>query len=301
MYKLRIVKLSAQRDMKTLVKYLLSLPGLDTGKISAGLKVPPLLVLSTDYEQEASQMLATLEKYGAVCEIENTEAVHQHHHEHEHAQVATSKKDSGGSKLFLVLIAFVLLFVSVISYFFGYNKYEINVGQIQIEAESFITDPTGWVGNTISDPAGLFNRIIVEDSVEQRNREEAMSAQLSKDLKKALVKNPYNDSVWKVLYEKLEREGDSTGAKSAKESHAKAVKAQQVLLNLARGLGDDVRVEIRDNAVYYRVNKRLTDSEFYAEAVKLKRSLNSRFPGKDLILENYASEDNVQSVTMKAE
>jgi hypothetical protein len=287
--------------MKTLVKYLLSLPGLDTGKISAGLKVPPLLVLSTDYEQEASQMLATLEKYGAVCEIENTEAVHQHHHEHEHAQVATSKKDSGGSKLFLVLIAFVLLFVSVISYFFGYNKYEINVGQIQIEAESFITDPTGWVGNTISDPAGLFNRIIVEDSVEQRNREEAMSAQLSKDLKKALVKNPYNDSVWKVLYEKLEREGDSTGAKSAKESHAKAVKAQQVLLNLARGLGDDVRVEIRDNAVYYRVNKRLTDSEFYAEAVKLKRSLNSRFPGKDLILENYASEDNVQSVTMKAE
>ena len=301
MYKLRIVKLSAQRDMKTLVKYLLSLPGLDTGKISAGLKVPPLLVLSTDYEQEATQMLNTLEKYGAVCEIENTEAVHQHKHDHEHAQVATSKKDSGGSKLFLILIAFVLLFISVMSYFFGYNKYEINIGQIQIEAENFITNPTSWIGNTVSDPAGLFNRIIVEDSIEQKNREEAISAQLSKDLKKALVKNPYNDSVWKVLYEKLEKEGDSTGAKSARESHAKAIKAQQVLLNLARGLGDDVRVEIRDNSVYYRINKQLTDSEFYAEAVKLKRSLSSRFPGKDLILENYASEDNVQSVTMKAE
>ena len=301
MYKLRIIKLSAQRDMKTLVKFLLSLPGMDSAKISAGLKVPPLLVLSTEYEQEATKMLDTLEKYGAVCELENTEEVHKHKHEHEHAQTATSKKNSGSSKLFLILIMFVLLFVFVISYFFSYNKYEINIGQIQLEAENFITNPTGWIGSTINDPAGLLNRVIVEDSTVQRDKDEAMSAQMNRDLKKALVKNPYNDSVWKILYEKLEREGDSAGAKSARESHARAVKAQQVLLNLARGLGDEVRVEIKDNAVHYYINKELTDSEFYAEAVKLKKNLNSRFPGKDLILDNYASKNKTQSVIMKAE
>jgi len=300
-YKLRIIKLSAQRDMKTLVKFLLSLPGMDSAKISAGLKVPPLLVLSTEYEQEATKMLDTLEKYGAVCELENTEEVHKHKHEHEHAQTATSKKNSGSSKLFLILIMFVLLFVFVISYFFSYNKYEINIGQIQLEAENFITNPTGWIGSTINDPAGLLNRVIVEDSTVQRDKDEAMSAQMNRDLKKALVKNPYNDSVWKILYEKLEREGDSAGAKSARESHARAVKAQQVLLNLARGLGDEVRVEIKDNAVHYYINKELTDSEFYAEAVKLKKNLNSRFPGKDLILDNYASKNKTQSVIMKAE
>jgi len=298
---LRIIKLSAQRDMKTLVKFLLSLPGMDSAKISAGLKVPPLLVLSTEYEQEATKMLDTLEKYGAVCELENTEEVHKHKHEHEHAQTATSKKNSGSSKLFLILIMFVLLFVFVISYFFSYNKYEINIGQIQLEAENFITNPTGWIGSTINDPAGLLNRVIVEDSTVQRDKDEAMSAQMNRDLKKALVKNPYNDSVWKILYEKLEREGDSAGAKSARESHARAVKAQQVLLNLARGLGDEVRVEIKDNAVHYYINKELTDSEFYAEAVKLKKNLNSRFPGKDLILDNYASKNKTQSVIMKAE
>ena len=298
---MRIIKLSAQRDMKTLVKFLLSLPGMDSAKISAGLKVPPLLVLSTEYEQEATKMLDTLEKYGAVCELENTEEVHKHKHEHEHAQTATSKKNSGSSKLFLILIMFVLLFVFVISYFFSYNKYEINIGQIQLEAENFITNPTGWIGSTINDPAGLLNRVIVEDSTVQRDKDEAMSAQMNRDLKKALVKNPYNDSVWKILYEKLEREGDSAGAKSARESHARAVKAQQVLLNLARGLGDEVRVEIKDNAVHYYINKELTDSEFYAEAVKLKKNLNSRFPGKDLILDNYASKNKTQSVIMKAE
>jgi len=299
-YKLRIIKLSAQRDMKTLVKYLLALPGLDTGKISAGLKVPPLLVLSTEYEHEATKMLDTLEKYGAVCEIENTEAVHQHRHDSEEMQVAYSKKNSISSKLFLALIVFVVLFVSLISYFFGYNKYEIRIAQIQIEAEDFITNPAGWIGNTVSDPAGLFHRIIVEDSSVQKDRDEATSAQLSRDLKKALVKNPYNDSVWKVLYEKLEREGDSVGAKSAKESHGRAVKAQQVLLNMARGLGDDVRVQIHGNVVHYSISKKLTDSEFYEEAVKLKKNLNSRFPGKDLLLENHAG-DKIQTVTMKAE
>jgi len=287
--------------MKTLVKFLLSLPELDTVKISSGLKVPPLLVLTTEFEQEATKMLDTLEKYGAVCEIENTEAVHKHKHGAEHVQVATSKKGRGGSKLFLILIMFVLLFIFVMSYFFSYNKYEINIGQIQLEAEHFITNPTGWIGNTVSDPAGLFNRIVVEDSLVQKDKEEALSSQMSKDLKKALVKNPYNDSAWKALYEKLEREGDSAGAKSARESHAKAIKAQQVLLNLARGLGDDVSVEIKENAVRYRISKELTDSEFYEEAVKLKRHLNSRFPGKDLILENYDSKDKVQSVTLKAE
>jgi len=245
-------------------------------------------------------MLDTLEKYGAVCDLENTEAVHKHRHDSEQMHVVTSKKGPDSSKLFLIIIFFVVLFISVLSYFFGYNKYEIRIAQIQIEAEDFITNPAGWIGNTISDPAGLFNRIIVEDSTVQKDKDEALNAQHSRDLKKALVKNPYNDSAWKVLYEKLEREGDSAGAKSARESHARAVKAQQVLLSLARGLGDDVRVQIHGNVVHYSISKELTDSEFYEEAVRLKRNLNSRFPGKDLLLENSAG-DNIQTVTMKAE
>jgi len=161
-----------------------------------------------------------------------------------------------------------------------------------------MANPAGWVGNTVNDPTGLLNRIVVEDSSVLKSKEEALSSQINKELRKALVKNPYNDSAWKALYEKLEKEGDSTGAKSAKESHARAVKAKQVLLNLASGLGKDVQVEIKDNAVHYTINKGLTDSEFYEEAVKLKKKLNSRFPGKDLVFENTASN---QSVTMKAE
>jgi hypothetical protein len=300
-FKLRIMKLSAQRDMKTLVKYLLSLPGLDSTRISAGLKVPPLLVLSTEYEQEATKMLDTLEKYGAVCEIENTEAVHPHKHDSGPVHVPTSKKNTAGSKWFFVLVAAVILFVFIISYFFSYNKYEIRIGQIQLEAENFITNPTGWIGNTISDPAGLLNRVIVEDSSVQKDKAETMNSKINRDLRKALIKNPYNDSAWKALYEKLEKEGDTAGAKSAKESYSRAVKAQQILLNLARELGDDVHVEIKDNAIHYHINIELTDSEFYAEAVKLRKKLNSRFPGKNLTLENYVSESKVQSVTLEAE
>jgi len=302
-FKLRITKLSAQRDMKTLVKYLLSLPGLDSGKISAGLKLPPLLVLSTEHEQEANEMMDTLEKYGAVCEIENTEAVlHKHKHD-EHAQVVVSKRNPISNKLFLILIMAVILFVFIVSYFFSYNKYEIHFVQIQLEAENFITNPTGWVGANIADPAGLFNRIIIEDSSSVRERNEESRSEINMNLKKVLAKNPYNDSAWQALYENLEKEGDSAAAKAAKESYERAVKAQLVLRNLAKGLGlgNDVRVEIHGNIVYYRINKELTDGEFYEEAVKLRKNLNSRFPGKDLLLENYSSKDKVQSVTMKAE
>jgi hypothetical protein len=301
-FKVRIVKLSAQRDMKTLVKYLLSLPWLDSGKISAGLKIPPLLALSTEHEQEAMSMMDTLEKYGAICEIENTDAVAiQQKHDSGHLHTVASKKGVGDKKWFFIMIAAVLLFVSTVSYFFGYSKYNIQVGQIQLEAENFINNPANWIGNNINDPAGLLNRIIVEDSSAKKGEAEVANSQINRDLKKALVKNPYNDSVWKVLYEKLEKEGDTAGAKAARQSHDRAVRAQQVLSSLARGLGNDVHVEIRESAVYYRIDKELTDSEFYAEAIKLKKNLNSRFPGKDLILENYASESKVQSVTLKAE
>jgi len=299
-FKVKIVKLSAQRDMKTLVKYLLSLPGLDSSKISAGLKVPPLHVLSTEHEQEATQMRETLEKYGAICEMENTEAVQHQKHVSEQVQVVPAKKSFfGENKWFLILVVAVLLFVSVISYFFGYSKYDIRVAQIQVEAGNFMANPTGWIGRTISDPAGLIDRIVVKDSTGKEDNGEALNSQINRDLKKALIKNPYNDSAWKALYEKLEKEGDAAGAKAARESYERAVRAQHVLSNLARGLGE-VHVEIRENAVYYSINKELTDSEFYAEAVKLKKSLNSRFPGKDLILENHASK-TAQSVTMKAE
>jgi len=287
--------------MKTLVKYLLSLPGLDSGKISAGLKIPPLLVLSTEYEQEATNMMDILEKYGAVCEIENTEAVSRQKSSSGHLQTVGSRKGIGDKKWPFIIAAAAVLFVSVISYFFGYNKYQIRAGQIQIEAENFVANPAGWISDNVSDPAGLFHRIIVEDSSAQKDKDEALSNKINRDLKKALVKNPYNDSIWKILYEKLEKDGDSAGARAARESHDRAIKTQQVLTNLARGLGDDVHVEIRDNAVHYSISKELTDAEFYEEAVKLKKNLNSRFPGKDLILENYVSKDKVQSVTMKAE
>jgi len=298
-FKVRIIKLSAQRDMKTLVKYLLSLPGLDSGRISAGLKVPPLLVLSTDYEHEAMTMMDTLEKYGAVCEIENTEATAAKLKQGPgHLQTVALKRGLlGDKKWVLMIIAAVILLLFVASYFFGYKKYEIRVAQFHVEADNFMANPANWIENTVSDPAGLLNRIVVEDSSVQKNKDEALSAQINRDLKKTLIKNPYNDSAWKTLYEKLEKEGDSAGAKAAKESYEKSVKAKQVLANLAKGLGE-VHVEIRENAVHYSIDKELTDSEFYAEAVKLKKNLNARFPGKDLVLENHASK---QSVTMKAE
>jgi hypothetical protein len=285
--------------MKTLVKYLLSLPGLDPGRVSAGLKIPPLLVLTTEKEHEAMEMEDILEKYGAVCEIENTEAI-QHKHGSEHVQIVASKRGIGDKKLVFALVIAVLLFIFFISYFFGYNKYEIRVSQIQLEAEDFINNPTNWVGNNITDPASLLNRIIVEDSSIKKEKNEALNSKINKDLKKALVKNPYNDNAWKALYEILEKEGDTAAARAAKESHQKAVKAQQVLSNLARAYGNDVRVEIKESAIHYHVNKKLADNEFYEEAVRLRKSLNARFPGKDLIIENSASSGNVQNVIMRA-
>lgn len=300
MFKVRIVKLSAQRDMKGLVKYLLSLPSLDSGRISAGLKVPPLLVLSTEHEPEAMSMMDTLERYGAVCEMENTEAMLQQKHSSGPVQVVASKKGIGDKKWFYAVIMAVLLMVFVVSYFFSYNKYEIHFAQIQIEAENFINNPADWIGSNVSDPAGLFNRIVVEDSSMKKDKGEDLNSKINKDLKKMLVKNPYNDSAWKALYENLEKEGDTAGAKAAKESHDRAVRARQVLHKLARTFGNDVQVEIKESAVHYSVNKELTDNEFYEEAVKLKKSLNARFPGKDLVIENHAKNSKGQNVTIKA-
>jgi hypothetical protein len=277
------------------VKFLLAIPGMSSERVSAGLKVPPLFVLSTAFEREAMEMQASLEKFGAVCEIENTDAIHAYNSGH--TETVPSAKVDYNHKFVYILTAILILFIGIIYYFFSYNKYEIKVNQIQVEIDNLFDNPSNF------NPSNLFSVVKKAENInstKNKNQADVFDSKDNKDLKKELVKNPYNDSIWKILYENLEKEGDSIAARAAKESYNKAVKAQQILHNLAKAFGKNVQVEIKENTINYRVKKELTDNEFYEEAVKLRKSLNARFPGKDLIIENYGS-SNVQSVTIKAE
>jgi tetratricopeptide (TPR) repeat protein len=288
------MKLSAQQDIKGLVRFLLSVPGLDSGQISRGLKIPPFLVLSTEDELEAMEMQATLEKFGAVCKIEADKV----------AQVPTPKpvepvatvKEEISYKWVFILVAALLLFLFTIYYFFSYNKYEIDFEQLYTEMEKLYSNPSNFRTSS------LFAVIRVEDTSSVKRKSKAFDSKDNKNLKKELVKNPYNDSIWKVLYENLEKQGDTSAAHAAHESYNRVIKAKHVLHNLAKEFGNDMRIDIKETAIHYQVSKKLTDNEFYEEAVKIRKNLNARFPGKDLIIENYDSKGKVQnSVTMKAE
>jgi hypothetical protein len=304
MFNLKIVKLTQQRETKLLVKILLGLPGLDSKQVSNGLKVPPFLVFSTENEREAMELMDTLEKYGAVCVIENTEALSPKNESAEKETVVLAKKEKNKMGwLFAVVIFLVLMLIIIISYIDDDKKYKIQAEQMQAASKSSNNAPNtarglfkketeaSATGTTVAQTAGNASNKDFKDTSESK---------VNRDLKKEVVRNPYNDNAWKILSENLEKEGDTVAARSARESYEKAVKAQRILSGLAKAFGNDVRVEVREKEVYYRTSKDLTDKEFEKEAQKLGKNLISRFPGRDVVIENYTSDNNVQITTIKA-
>jgi len=299
MFNLKIVKLSQQKETKPLVKLLLGL-GLNSSQVSNGLKVPPLLVLSTERERDAMELMDTIEKFGAVCVIENTEILAPRDESaNEEAAAPVKKRKNKMGWIFGVVIVLVLVPITVMHYFTGDNKYKISTEKQEIKPAPKAQNNARPSINGI-EMRGT-GTLVADTSA--KNSEKSVTESESKvhtDLKKEIVKNPYNDSAWKVLSENLEKEGDTASARAARESYEKAVKAQRVLSSLAKAFGNDVRVEIRENAVYYRTSKDFTDREFDREVQKLAKNLNSRFPGRDIIVENYTPSNKIQSTTIKA-
>ena len=315
MYNLKITELTAQRDMQSLVKLLLKIPGLKPDQVSTGLRIPPLDVLLTEKEDEAQKLKSVLEKFGAVCLIENTENVENTEPERKTENIKTlgEKNQTGknsaksqkkynwyyrskrkfGLDFWLIVFATLGFFAFLTIYVFD----EPN----QNKKQTVPAAPAVPV-------AKVYNKSIVrkpEEKVSAPKKEKneahiaANNAKINNELKKDLVKNPYNASAWKTLAENLEKQGDTLSANTAKESYEKAVKAQLVLASLAKAFGNEVRVEITENAVYYRSNYNFTDEEFYAEAEKLRDSLDIKFPGKSLVVENYTPDHRFQKIQLK--
>jgi len=121
----------------------------------------------------------------------------------------------------------------------------------------------------------------------------------NEELIKDLKKNPHNPSAWQALYENHAKMGDTVSARKAKESYEKAVRNQRVLSSLAKAFGNDVRVEITEDAVLYRTSRDFSsDDEFYHEAARLRDSLSVKFKGRKLIVENYDSKNRVQHLEL---
>ena len=271
-YTLKITGLTKQQNVEALVNALLKVPGLSSQRVSAGLKAPPFVVFSTKQEQEAKALRNTLEKFGAVCEIENSASPKASRETLATKTTLNAEADKNkySWKFWVAIIAIMVSF-------------------ILIERLSSIS-----TSSTIQAPK---QAKIVEKKAEKPAAKTAR--QKTGELKSDLSRNPYNTSAWKDLYENLEKQGDTASARRAKESYDKALRAQMVLSSLAKAFGNNARVDVAEEAVYYRTNKDLTDSEFYHEAEKLRESINVRFPNKDLVLENYTSDNRVQSIRLK--
>ncbi|MDR2581587.1 MAG: hypothetical protein LBC85_11430 [Fibromonadaceae bacterium] len=278
MYTLKITGLTPQQDMGALVNTLLQVPGLNPQRISAGLKIPPFVVFSAKQEQEVKDLRTTLEKLGALCEIENTALSKKNPVVKKTVASAEVNKNTFSLKFWVIVIAVIgfLVLVERIS---------------SISASTTIQTP--------QQTKSIERKAEKSASRAAKQPTKRQSAKKNRELKSDLSRNPYNTGAWKALYENLEREGDTVSARRARESYERALRAQMVMASLARAFGNDARAEVTDNAVYYRTTKDLTDSEFYHEAEKLRESVNARFPGKDLILENYTSDGRVQTIRLK--
>ena len=294
-YKLKITSLTAQRDTQSLVKILLKVPGLSPEQVSKGLRVPPFDVLSIESEDQAKKIKGMLEKLGAVCEIENLKQkneleeiqrkkreLEKRAEEHTESIVIANNKFRAKWRFWIIVFAITAIMAFSSIYFSDGNKNRTMPKQTK---PLIVQVPKASIPAKPSAPA-------------QTPPPEA--ADSKHDLKKDLVKNPYNASAWKTLSEHLEKEGDTAAARAAKESYEKALKMQLLFASLAKTFGNNVRVEIAEDAVYYRTSKNLTDEEFYREAAKLKDSLSAKFPGRSLVIENYTNDPNnrVQSVRL---
>jgi hypothetical protein len=297
-YNLKITGLTPQQDTEALAKVLLRIPGLNSDKISRGLKYLPLFVISAPQEEHAQRLKFALEKLGAICTVEKAADVSKEDSEIEMIPIKEKEKTSWG--MWLILFA-VLVIGGIIQFFFSGEK---DAPKLKPWQKSSVEQAENMDPAKPSEPAKPGEPGVQEEQnptmAEEKAKEEENAAKSKNELKEDLSKNPYNSGAWKALYEKLENEGDTASASKAKASYDKAIKAQLVLSSLAKAFGNETRVEITEKAVYYRTNKDLNDSEFYYEAEKLREALNSKFPNKDMVLENYGPENNVQTIRLKA-
>jgi len=280
-YNLKITELTPQRDMPSLIKILLKIPGLKPDDISRGLKVPPLNVYSTEKEEDVRKLKNLLEKFGAACAIENTKAIVEE----------KGDKITGSTEIYLksrrrhhrrfrwnfwlAIFSFIGVFAFITSYDFS----------CEIKP-SKSTKPEKKVVQNAKTSSEVPSNAPIAANIAKVNNE--------------LKKNPYNAEAWKNLADNLEKQGDTASARRAKESYEKSVKAQQVLASLAKAFGNKVRVEVTEDAVYYRTSYNFTDKEFHVAAEKLMDSLSVKFPGKNLIIENYTSDNIVQNIQLKS-
>jgi len=292
MYNLKITGLTTQRDMQSLIKILLRVPGLSSERVAIGLKAPPLKVITVELEEQAQAMKNTLEKLGAVCEIEDANAVQKISAE---KAVILNLKEAEKKfewRFWLTIFGVLALFILSTLYFSSdkSKSHHDKPKKSQTSQPGGATGrATGRAGNTPS--TGTYANSKNDPDSPVKSKEE---------LREELVKNPYNADAWKALSENFEKEGDTASAHAAKDSYDKAMKTQMVLASLARKFGNNVRVEIRENEIYYRTSRDFTEAEFYHEASKLRDSLSAKFPGKkNMIIENYTSDNQVQRVELE--
>jgi len=274
--------------MSSLVKILLKIPGLKPDDISRGLKVPPLKVYSTEKEEDVLKLKILLEKFGAACAIENTKALAKEKGKKKGDETEISTEVYLKSrhhhhrkfryKFWVSIFSFIGISAFITSYDFSC---EIKQKQPNERKMPKVKTSSGVPSNAV---------VVVN----------AEAAKANQDLNKELKKNPYNAEAWKALAKNLEKQGDTASARMAKESYERSVKAQQVLTSLAKAFGNKVRVEVTEDAVYYRTGYDFTDEEFNKEAEKLMDSLSVKFPGKNLIIENYTSDNRVQNIQLKS-
>jgi len=297
-YNLRITGLTEQRDMPSLIKVLLKIPGLKPDDVSRGLKAPPFKVFSTDQEDHAEKLKSILEKFGARCAIENTNAQRREKDDSkDDAKIASMEEYLRNRRhnyrrfrrnFWLALFSIIIVFAILSLFDFSDDKKTQSPSN---QPKKQVTQTTRVTSDRQTDD---------KDTKNDAPKSSTSSVKTNVELKKEIKKNPYNADAWKDLAENLEKQGDEEAAKQAKESYDKVVKTQMVLANLARAFGNRVRVEIKEDAVYYRTAYDFTDEQFYREAGKLMSSMNEKFPGKDLVIENYTSNNKFQSVTIKS-
>lgn len=267
-----------------MVKFLLKVPGLTADEVSRGLKAPPLEVFSVEQRRQAEKIKDTLEKLGAMCQIEDTDAIPKSANREEIyiapvVQKKLEKKNSGWA-IWLSIFGVLILFAALTFYFQDTDK----------------TKQKQKVESTTAQKAPVATPAPAKNTAPPEKYAKASTP----GLKQTLNKNPYDVDAWKKLTANLEKEGDTASAKIAKKSYDQAVKSQMILASLAKAFGNDSRVEIREDAVYYRTSKDIGDREFYYNAAVLRDSLNAKFPNKDLVVENYTSDNKVQTVRLSA-
>jgi len=285
--------------MPSLVKVLLKIPGLKPDDVSRGLKAPPFKVFSTDQEDYVEKLKNILEKFGARCAIENTKALRRERDDSEdeskRASIEEYLKNRRSShrkfrrNFWLTMVSIIVVFVFLSFFDFSSSKKANPSNQPKRQ----VSQTTRVVSDRQSDDTK-------NDASKSNANSNANAAKVNAELKKEIQKNPYNAEAWKDLAENLENQGDEEAAQQARESYTKVVKMQMVLANLAKAFGNRVRVEVTEDVVFYRTAYDFTDEQFYREAGKLMSSMNEKFPGKDLVVENYTSKNKFQSVKLKS-